>query len=105
MANIRPSCPLPNTPMVELGRIDLFTRLRMMAKRYRRPIQLRRSGIYAAHSNSELNTADVCSSRNVFNAFRSSGRELAKMATANSAGFFAPASPIARVPTGTPAGI
>ncbi len=43
--------------------------------------------------------------RNSFNFSLNSGLEFAKIAIAKSAAFFAPAAPIASVPTGIPAGI
>src|SRR5882724_4456756 len=47
----------------------------------------------------------VCSARNWCSFSRSSGRWVARMATASNAALVAPAGPMARVPTGMPAGI
>ena len=55
--------------------------------------------------NSELKTFSFCSFLKSRSFALKLGRLFAKMLMANSAAFFAPASPIASVPTGMPAGI
>src|SRR5690606_15979269 len=60
---------------------------------------------YPSNYRSVFKTVSVCVRRNCSSFSRSSLREFARIATARSAAFFAPASPIASVPTGIPAGI
>ena len=85
MANMRPSWPLPSTPMVEPGRIRL-DRGHGRAS----PARTRR-GLLGAE-RLELRRA-------------APGREVARMPTASRAALAAPALPIASVATGTPLGI
>src|SRR6267378_797676 len=55
--------------------------------------------------NFAASTLSLCFLRNASNFFRIASSEVARIAPARSAAFFAPASPIASVPTGIPPGI
>ena len=58
-----------------------------------------------AGSVGSLATAAVCAARTASSRSASAGSLVARIAAASSAAFTAPERPIARVPTGTPAGI
>ena len=64
MANMRPSCPLPSTPMVASGQNRL-----------------------GLHGSSSARTLAACSSRNARSFSRNAGSWLARIATASSAAF------------------
>src|SRR5579883_339940 len=57
------------------------------------------------HASTSARTLAACSSRNARSFSRSTGSWLARIATASSAAFCAPAFPMASVPTGMPPGI
>src|SRR6185312_12551949 len=57
------------------------------------------------HNSDPSSTSLVCLSTCLRSCSRNSGRELLKIRTAKRPAFFAPASPIANVATGTPPGI
>ena len=78
---MRPSCPAPTMPMV------IFT------------------GSSGTDGSGFESTFSVCSARNFLSAASISGRLLARMAAAASPALVAPATPMANVATGMPAGI
>src|SRR5437868_7223778 len=67
--------------------------------------QNRRTAVVAGHGKPSCRTDSACFRRNASNRVRISGYLFPRMLAASSAAFVAPALPIARVATGTPAGI
>src|SRR5438477_1040463 len=84
---------------------ERIARKRQHASQLSRTHDTDAAGAQGLRGSAFASTAAVCAARNASSAVRTAGVSLAMMAAVNSAAFFAPATPMAKVATGMPLGI